>query len=150
MCRATELREPSLRREDFLRRNAITLTTLFADIRRSITVLAVATLCMAGPAAAAELVLFQAEGCPFCEAWDREIGSIYHLTDEARRLPLRRVDITARRPADLAGIKDIRYTPTFVATVEGREIGRIVGYHSQDQFWGLLGEIIEALPQAAN
>lgn len=120
-------------------------------IQRRIAVLFLAMLCLAArPAAAAELVLFQAEGCPFCEAWDREIGNIYHLTDEARRLPLRRVELTDPRPADLVDIPDIRYTPTFVAIVEGREIGRIVGYHSQDQFWGLLGEIIEALPRPAN
>lgn len=128
----------------------MTRMVAFADIRCRIAALVVAMFCLAGPAAAAELVLFQAAGCPFCEAWDREVGSIYHLTDESRRLPLRRVDVTARRPVDLVGIKGIRYTPTFVATVDGHEIGRIVGYHSQDQFWGLLGEIIAALPQPTN
>lgn len=121
-----------------------------AEFRCRTAALIVAMLCLAGPAAAAELVLFQAEGCPYCEAWNREVGAIYRLTDEARRLPLRRVDLNAPRPADLAGIANIRYTPTFVVTVEGREIGRIVGYHSQEQFWGLLGEIMESLPRPAN
>lgn len=126
----------------------MTRTALFADLRYRIAALVLAMLCLAPPVAKAmELVLFQAAGCPFCEAWDRDVGRIYHLTDEARRLPLRRVDVTARRPADLVGISDIRYTPTFVATANGREIGRIVGYHSQEQFWGLLGDIIAALPR---
>jgi len=120
-----------------------------AGFRIWITALAVAMMFSAAPADAAELVLFHAEGCSYCEAWDRDVGRTYHLTDEARRLPLRRIEVTAPRPADLVRIKDIRYTPTFVVTVAGREVGRIVGYQSEDQFWGLLDGIIAALPGPA-
>lgn len=146
MCETTgsELLCPDDERIGFAMKRAV------AGIRNWIAVTTVAMVFAVAAADAAELVLFHAEGCPFCEAWEREVGGIYHLTEEARRLPLRRVDVTAPRPPDLVRIVEIRYTPTFVVTHAGGEIGRIVGYHSQDQFWGLLGEIIAALPSPAN
>ncbi len=96
-------------------------------------------------AAAAELVLFETEGCPWCEAWDQEVGKIYDLTDEARMLTLRRVELRDPIPADLRLSEDVKYTPTFVVVDDGKEVGRIVGYIGQEQFWGLLGEIIKNL-----
>ena len=48
---------------------------------------------LAGPANAAELVMFYRDGCPYCAAWEREIGPIYHKTEIARRAPLRRVNL---------------------------------------------------------
>lgn len=100
-----------------------------------------------GPAGAGELVMFWTAGCPWCAAWEREIGPIYPRTEEARRLPLRRVDLRAERPGDLRHIEGIRFTPTFVAVEDGREYGRIVGYIGDDQFWGLLGQIVATMPR---
>jgi thioredoxin-related protein len=92
---------------------------------------------------AAELVLFETAGCAWCEAWHNEIGGIYHLTDEAKFLRLRRVEIADPMPHDLRHIHGISFTPTFVVLLKNRELGRIEGFSSQDQFWGLLGEIIK-------
>ena len=100
------------------------------------------------PAAAAELVMFEAAGCPYCARWNREIAPIYPKTDEGRRAPLRRVDIAAPRPADLAAITGIVYTPTFVLMDGGREIGRIVGYGGDEIFWSLLMDIVAKLDPA--
>lgn len=97
------------------------------------------------PAAAAELVMFEASGCPYCARWNREIAPIYPKTEEGKRAPLRRVDIAAPRPADLAAIANIVYTPTFVLMQDGREIGRIVGYGGDEIFWSLLAELFAKL-----
>ena len=97
------------------------------------------------PAAAAELIMFEAAGCPYCARWNREIAPIYPKTEEGKRAPLRRVDIAAPRPADLAGIANIVYTPTFVLLEDGREIGRIVGYRGDEVFWSLLAELFVKL-----
>lgn len=102
-----------------------------------------AVLLGAGAVQAAELVVFETEGCPYCIRWQRDVGKIYHLTAEAKLLPLRRVEIAGPIPADLAHIPDVKLTPTFVVVHNGRELGRIRGYIGEDQFWGLLGEIIE-------
>jgi hypothetical protein len=88
---------------------------------------------------AAELVLFEAADCVWCEAWDTEIGEIYPKAAEARIAPLRRVDIHDERPADLVAVRGVVYTPTFVLMEAGKEIGRITGYAGEDFFWGLLG-----------
>ena len=97
-------------------------------------------------ARAAELVLFETPGCPFCIAWDAEVGVIYDKTAEGRIAPLRRLDIGDPRPPELAALPDIMYTPTFVLMEDGREVGRIVGYPGEAHFWGLLGTLLARLP----
>jgi thioredoxin-related protein len=87
---------------------------------------------------AAELVMFESSTCEWCEAWNEEIGGIYDKTDEAKIAPLRRVSIDDPIPQDLAQIRGIHYTPTFVLMSDGKEVGRILGYPGQDFFWGLL------------
>jgi thioredoxin-related protein len=92
-----------------------------------------------------ELVMFEQQGCPYCAAWNREVGTIYAKTDEGHKLPLRRVDIADPRPADLRSLKRIVATPTFVLMHCGSEFDRIIGYIGQDQFWGLLDTDLKAL-----
>ena len=100
---------------------------------------------IAAQARAAELVMFERAGCEWCEAFDREIAPVYGKTDEGKRAPLRRVNIDAAPPADLAFIEVERLTPLFVLVDKGREIGRIRGYPGEDHFWGLLGALIRKL-----
>jgi hypothetical protein len=96
---------------------------------------------------AAELVMFETRACPWCAAWHRDVGGIYHKTTESRAAPLRRVDMDGPRPDDLAAVRPVVYSPTFVLLDEGREIGRIQGYPGADHFWGLLGVLLEKLGQ---
>jgi hypothetical protein len=107
-------------------------------------------LAAAPPAAeAAELVMFEERGCPWCARFDVEIGPIYGKTEEARRAPLRRVDLDGGMPAELAHLRPVSFTPTFVLLEEGREVGRIQGYPGEMHFWGLLGLLLERLPERA-
>ncbi len=99
-----------------------------------------------GNAQAAELVMFETQGCTWCEVWDAEIGAVYHKTEEGRAAPLRRVDIDEPRPPGLEALQGVVYTPTFVLLDAGREVGRILGYPGEGHFWSLLGELIERLP----
>jgi thioredoxin-related protein len=99
-------------------------------------------------ATAAELVMFEQRGCPWCAAFDREVAPAYPKTPEGARAPLRRVDIDKPLPRDLAFIQVERLTPLFVLVHEGREIGRIRGYPGEDFFWGLLGELMKRLDAA--
>lgn len=94
---------------------------------------------------AAELVMFKQAGCPWCEAFDREIAPVYGKTEEGGRAPLRRLDIARDLPPDLAFLSVERLTPLFVLVDQGREIGRIRGYPGEDHFWGLLSVLIEKL-----
>lgn len=95
---------------------------------------------------AAELILFEEAGCPWCKRWHSEVGEGYVRSEEGRRAPVRVVDIHAARPADIAFIKGVRATPTFVLVDQDREIGRIIGYPGADFFWGMLGQMMARLP----
>ena len=97
------------------------------------------------PAAAAELLMFEQDFCPWCEAWDAEIAETYPRTAEGKRLPLRRLDIAEPVPDGVALEQPVRFTPTFVVVVDGAEVARITGYTGEYQFWGLLGQIAARL-----
>lgn len=97
---------------------------------------------------AAELVYFGSSACSVCEAWDRDVGEIYAKTEESRVLPLRHQDVHDPKPDDIAFIKGVIYTPTFVAIEKGREVGRIVGYMGDFFFWEQVGELIKKIPPA--
>lgn len=89
-----------------------------------------------------ELVMFERLGCPYCRRWFAEIGPIYARTEEGRAAPLRRVDLAGPRPANLAAVQGLIYTPTFVLVRGGRELGRITGYAGEAFFWGQLQELL--------
>lgn len=104
------------------------------------------TAIVASGARAAELVMFEESGCPWCRRWHAEVGVGYPKSEEGRRAPLRTVDLHGSRPADLAFINGLRASPTFVLIDDGREIGRIIGYPGADFFWGLLAQMLERVP----
>ena len=97
----------------------------------------------------AELVMFEQALCEWCDAWEKDVGIIYSRTDEGKRVPIRKVDIHDKRPADLNNIKPVIFTPTFVLVQDGAEIGRILGYPGEDHFWGLLNQMLKRLPGGA-
>ena len=104
-----------------------------------------ASVLWCGMAQAAELVMFEQAGCVYCQRWEREVGSLYERTDEARALPLRRVDIRDQKMSGIALASPVRFTPTFVVADNGREIGRITGYSNDNAFWGLLDALAAKL-----
>ncbi|WP_255468868.1 hypothetical protein [Reyranella sp. CPCC 100927] len=108
------------------------------------TLLAAAVLATSPAIArAADLVMFHSKSCPWCAAWDRDIGKVYDKTKEARVLTLRRVDADRETDGGVKLARPVEVTPTFVIVACGREIGRIIGYPGEDHFWGLLGKEIE-------
>ena len=96
-------------------------------------------------ARAAELVMFEQGGCPWCEAFDRDIAPVYGKTEEGLRAPLRRLDIHKPLPPDLAFIQVERLTPLFVLVDKGHEIGRIRGYGGEESFWTQLYMLMQKL-----
>lgn len=113
------------------------------------TTLLALLLCLVAalPVRAAELLMFEEKWCHWCERWNEEIGGIYHKTTEGKRAPLRRVDVHDATPRDIDLATRVQFTPTFVLVEDGKEVGRIEGYPGEDFFWGLLGRILEKLPE---
>jgi thioredoxin-related protein len=99
-------------------------------------------LLLAPTAGAFELVMFRRTGCPWCAAWDRDIGPIYAKTEVGRRTPIRHVDLDRDAGAKLKLVSPVRFTPTFVLVEGDHELGRIEGYPGEDFFWGLLERLM--------
>lgn len=100
---------------------------------------------LATPLRAAELLMFEEPGCPWCERWRREAGAAYPNTSEGRRAPLRRVPLARAREFGTVLAAPIVVSPTFVLVDRGREVGRITGYPGADFFWGLLEGLVARL-----
>ncbi len=106
---------------------------------------------VATPAAwAAELVMFERAGCPWCRNWDREIAPIYPKTSEGAKAPLRRVSLDKPLADEWKLNPPIYYSPTFVLMENGREIGRITGYMNAESFWGLLSAMLAKSSKASS
>lgn len=93
-----------------------------------------------GVAAASELVMFERDGCVWCARWNREIAPVYDRTEEAKVLPLRRINMDRDKEPGVLLASPVRFTPTFLIVDDGHEIGRITGYMNDESFWGLLGK----------
>ena len=116
-------------------------------IYRMLLVAAAIFVSMAGFAgdktASLELVFITSDYCPFCKAWEREVGPAYSQSPYGQKAPLRRVDI-ADVPSVLPDISPkVKGTPVFLLLLEDREIGRIEGYQSRDMFYWALSEYIQ-------
>lgn len=97
---------------------------------------------------AAELVMFESPGCPWCLMWHREIGPIYPKTPESKIAPLRKIMLSKETRLDISLSAPVVATPTFVLVENGKEIGRLTGYKDEASFWGLLGVLLQKLPEA--
>ena len=89
-----------------------------------------------------ELVMVTSDHCPFCKAWERDVGFIYSNTPYAQKARLRRVDI-ANVASTLPELPTIVFgTPTFLILENNMEVGRIEGYQSSDLFFWALSEYV--------
>lgn len=102
-----------------------------------------------GPAAcAAELLMVGESFCGPCIQFDRQIGPIYSKTEEGRMAPLRKIAFGVPAPAPYAFVGQPKVAPTFVLVHEGREVGRIEGYASDELFWMNLASLMQKLPES--
>jgi thiol-disulfide isomerase/thioredoxin len=113
------------------------------------SLLALSGVFAAGPSAAQTapafagrtvLIMVDAPDCIYCRRWERDVEEGYRNSAEGRFAPLEKRD---RRHADLQGLQGLRYTPTFIVLVDGREVGRITGYPGADFFWGEITAILK-------
>ena len=93
------------------------------------------------PTKGVSLIMFEQDACPYCEIWDANIGVSYHKTREGKFAPLTKVDI--HHDDDVANVRPVVFTPTFVLYKDGKEVGRLTGYISDDFFWGLLNPMLK-------
>jgi thioredoxin-related protein len=104
--------------------------------------LLVAHAAVAGEQSRYQLVMYEQNGCHYCERWLAEIGPPYPKTAEGQIAPLRMVDIQDTQPTDLSPKTPPVLTPTFVLMDNGHEVARIEGYPGEELFWWMMGTMI--------
>ena len=109
----------------------------------AVVLFANALVAIGANAHAAELVMFERPGCPWCKRWHTEIGPAYPLTTEGKAAPLRRHHIRDQALAGITLSRPVTVTPTFVLAEGGREVGRIVGYPGEDFFYEMLDGLLK-------
>ena len=78
---------------------------------------------LALPASAAELLMYRRAGCPWCLAWDKEVGPVYSKAEIARRAPLRMVDLDAGANAKVELARPIAIRPPLFSPSMGARLG---------------------------
>ena len=90
--------------------------------------------------ASTRLIMVTSDHCPFCQAWERDVGVLYDKSPYAPSLPLTRVDMESAMPEGVALQTPVLGTPTFLIIQNGREIDRQRGYNHAEMFWWWLSE----------
>ena len=91
-------------------------------------------------AADARLIMVTSEHCPYCQAWERDVGAVFSKSPYAAKLPLTRVEIGSKMPNNVVLEKPIIGTPTFLIIRNGQEIDRQRGYQDEEIFYWWLSE----------
>ena len=91
-------------------------------------------------AADARLIMVTSEYCPYCQAWERDVGAVFNKSPYAAKLPLTRVELGSKMPKNISLKKPIIGTPTFLIIRNGQEIDRQRGYVDEEIFYWWLSE----------
>jgi len=94
-----------------------------------------------------KLLMFEQDGCYWCEIWDDEISEIYPKTLEGHVAPLHRINIHSKQSNEIILNSTPQFTPTFIIINNNKEVGRIEGYPGDDFFWALIDKILSKIPE---
>ena len=97
------------------------------------------------PAAAAtpyELVVFEADGCVYCELFRRDVLPLYTGSKAAREAPIRFLNLTHSDESGMGLAAAITIAPTVVLFRDGAEVDRIIGYTGPLNFVQLVGHMM--------
>lgn len=118
----------------------------FRSFRSRAAAVALAACVVTAPALAGDLqlLMFERDGCIYCQRWNEQVGPAYPNTPEGAAAPLLRIDIKQALPEGITLTAGRPFlTPTFVLTDDGTEVGRLEGYPGDEFFWFLLDGLLE-------
>jgi len=87
-----------------------------------------------------QMLMITSSSCPWCEAFEDEVGVGYNNSEEAKYFPIHRHDFFEKMPDSYSDIEPAVMTPTFIFIRDGAELGRIIGYPGSELFWWRLSE----------
>jgi hypothetical protein len=89
-----------------------------------------------------ELVVFEANGCTYCEVFRRQVLPLYRATEKGKQAPIRFVNLSYADESKMGLSEPITIVPTAVLLEEGRERGRVTGYTGPDVFLDMVTQIM--------
>ena len=92
---------------------------------------------------ATALIMITSSHCPWCDAFEEEVGVLYDKTGESGQFPIHRLDFFTKFPPHLAHLSAASVTPTFIVIRDHQEIGRIEGYPGDEMFWWRFSEFTQ-------
>lgn len=75
-----------------------------------------------------ELIVFEADGCVYCQVFRRDVLPLYTSSQVSREAPIRFVNVSRSDETKMGIASPITIAPTVVLMREGREVDRITGY----------------------
>ena len=107
------------------------------------------------PVYALELLMAHNPACSICIRFMNEVEADYHNSEQAKTLPLIVINVYKqpewfKEAYDEKRIKPIRGTPTFIIWNGRKELSRLVGYRSKEDFYMRINIFIEALDKYEN
>ena len=113
---------------------------IYAKILKGFLITLFFTAIVHNAAADARLIMVTSEHCPYCQAWERDVGAVFNKSPYSAKLPLTRVEIGSKMPDNIVLKKPIIGTPTFLIIRNGQEIDRQRGYQDEEIFYWWLSE----------
>ena len=107
------------------------------------------------PVYALEILMAHNPACSICIRFMNEVEADYHNSEQAKTLPLIVINVYKQpkwfKEAYAENrIKPIRGTPTFIIWNGRKELSRLVGYHSKEDFYKRINIFIEAIDEYEN
>lgn len=90
-----------------------------------------------------ELLVFEVEGCVYCDVMRRDVLPRYRTTPTGEQAPMRFVDINKVDTDKLALRGALQVVPTAVLMKDGKEVERIERYFGPEMFFQLVERMIE-------
>jgi thioredoxin-related protein len=90
-----------------------------------------------------ELLVFEVQGCVYCDVFRRDVLPNYQAGPASARAPIRFVDLNSVDADKLALRGSVRVVPTMILMKEGKEVERITGYTAPSTFFKLVNTMLE-------
>lgn len=94
------------------------------------------------PGGSLELVVFEANGCTYCEVFRHDVLPLYRTTAKSRQAPIRFVNLSYADESKMGLADPITIVPTAVLFDAGKERGRVSGYTGPESFMELVSMMI--------
>ena len=90
-----------------------------------------------------ELLVFEVDGCIYCEVMRRDVLPRYRTTASGAQAPMRFIDMNQVDTDKLALRGAVQVVPTAILMKNGKEIDRVERYFGPEMFFQIVARMIE-------